>query len=152
MKRSRVLFLCTGNSARSQMAEAFLRKYAGDRFEVHSAGLEPKGIHPLTTRVMEEVGLPLDGHSSKSLQDYFMKVQIGYLITVCSKAEEQCPILPGLGQRYYWPFEDPAAFDGSEAEKLAKFREIRDQIDQRVQDWLREKQGDMHAHSGKRAT
>jgi arsenate reductase (thioredoxin) len=137
-KKPRVLFLCTGNSARSQMAEAFLRKHAGDRFEVHSAGLEPKGIHPLTVQVMEEVGIPLDGHRSKSLQEYFMKVQIGYLITVCSSAEEKCPTLPGVSKRLHWAFEDPAAYEGAEDEKLAKFREVRDQIDGRIQDWLRQ--------------
>ena len=138
MGKPRVLFLCTGNSARSQMAEAFLRKYAGDRFEVHSAGLEPKGIHPLTVQVLEEAGISLDGHASKSLQEYFMKVHIGYLITVCSDAEEKCPILPGVGKRIHWPFEDPAAAKGSDAEKLSKFREVRDQIEARILEWLRE--------------
>jgi len=137
-KKPRVLFLCTGNSARSQMAEAFLRKHAGDRFEVHSAGLEPKGIHPLTRQVMEEVGLPLDGQRSKSLDEYFMKVQIGYLITVCSNAETRCPTMPGVGVRLYWPFEDPAAFEGTEEERLAKFRQVRDQIEARILAWLDE--------------
>jgi len=137
-KKPRALFLCTGNSARSQMAEAFLRKHAGDRFEVHSAGLEPKGIHPYTRQVMEEVGIPLDSHRSKSLDEYFMKVQIGYLITVCSNAEEKCPIMPGVGIRMYWPFEDPAAFGGAEEEKLAKFREVRDLIEKRILAWLDE--------------
>jgi arsenate reductase len=99
--RPRVLFLCTGNSARSQMAEAFLRKHAGDRFEVHSAGLEPKGVHPYTRRVMEEEGIPLDGHRSKSLDEYFMKMHIGFLVTVCSNAEEKCPIMPGAGVRMH---------------------------------------------------
>ena len=137
-RKPRVLFLCTGNSARSQMAEAFLRKHAGDRFEVHSAGLEPKGIHPLTRQVMEEVGLPLDGHRSKSLDEYFMKVQIGYFITVCSDAETRCPTMPGVGARLYWPFEDPAAFEGTEEERLAKFRQVRDQIEARILAWLDE--------------
>ena len=137
--RPRVLFLCTGNSARSQMAEAFLRKHAGDRFEVHSAGLESKGIHPYTRRVMEEVGIPLDGHRSKSLDEYFMKMHIGYLVTVCSNAEEKCPIMPGAGVRMYWPFEDPANFQGSEGEKLAKFREIRDQIHEKIESWVKER-------------
>ena len=139
MKKPRVLFLCTGNSARSQMAEAFLRKYAGDRFEVHSAGLEPKGIHPLTVQVMEEAGISLEGQRSKSLQEYFMKVQIGYLITVCSQAEEKCPILPGVSTRIHWPFEDPAAFEGTVEEKLAKFREVRGEIEGEILEWLEEK-------------
>jgi len=137
-KKPRVLFLCTGNSARSQMAEAFLRKHAGDRFEVHSAGLEPKGIHPYTRQVMEEAGIPLDSHRSKSLDEYFMKVHIGYLVTVCANAEERCPIMPGAGVRMHWPFEDPAAFEGAEEEKLAKFREIRDLIEQQIMTWLDE--------------
>jgi len=138
MNKPRVLFLCTGNSARSQMAEAFLRKYAGDHFEVHSAGLEPKGIHPLTQQVMEEIGIPLEGHRSKSLDEYFIKMQIGYLITVCAHAEEKCPTMPGLGARVHWPFEDPAAFEGTEYGKLNKFRQVRDQIEAQVKAWIEE--------------
>lgn len=130
--KPKVLFLCTGNSARSQMAEAFLRKYAGDRFEVFSAGLEPSVINPLTIRVMEESGVDMTGHHAKGLDTFLGKVHFGYLITVCSKAEEKCPIFPGMGQRLHWPFDDPAAFQGSEAEKLAKFRQVRDEIESRV--------------------
>jgi arsenate reductase len=133
-----VLFLCTGNSARSQMAEAFLRKHAGDRFEVHSAGLEPKGIHPCARQVMEEAGISLDGHRSKSLDEYFMKTHIGYLVTVCANAEERCPFMPGARVHMHWPFEDPAAFEGTEKEKLAKFREVRDLIERRILAWLDE--------------
>ncbi|NMB87933.1 MAG: arsenate reductase ArsC [Chloroflexi bacterium] len=140
--KTRVLFLCTGNSARSQMAEAFLRHYAGDHFEVHSAGLEPKGIHPLTVQVMEEVGLPLTGQTSKSVSVYLGKVLFQYLITVCDKAEQNCPTnWPGVNQRLHWSFEDPAAFEGSDAEKLAGFRQVRDQIDQKVRDWLAQQTG-----------
>lgn len=135
MKKSRVLFLCTGNSARSQMAEAFLRKYTGDRFEAHSAGLEPKEINPYTYKVMEEIGIDLSDHRSKSLDEYMFKVHIGYLITVCSNAEEKCPIFPGMGIRIHWDLEDPAAFEGTEEEKLNKFREIRDQIEAHVKTW-----------------
>ena len=120
------------------MAEAFLRRYAGDRFEVHSAGMEPQEIHPLTIRVMEEAGISLEGQRSKSLQEYFMKVQIGYLVTVCSQAEEKCPILPGVSRRLHWPIEDPAAFQGADEKKLSKFREVRDQIEARVVEWLGE--------------
>ncbi len=134
--KPRVLFLCTGNSARSQMAEALLRKYAGDRFEVHSAGLEPKGVHPLTIRVLEEIGVDTRAHTSKPLTDYIGKTHFGYLITVCSNADERCPIFPGMGVRLHWPFEDPAAFQGSEEEKLARFRTVRDQIDERIRAWL----------------
>lgn len=132
----RVLFLCTGNSARSQMAEAILRKYAGDRFEVHSAGLEPKGVHPLTVRVLDEIGADTSLLTSKPLTTYMGKLHFGYLITVCSNADERCPIFPGMGARMHWPFEDPAAFQGSDAEKLTRFREVRDQIDARIRAWI----------------
>jgi arsenate reductase len=138
MKKPRVLFLCTGNSARSQMAEAFLRKYGGGRFEVYSAGLEPKGIHPYTLKVMEEAGVDMSVQSSKSLQEYIGKLHFGYLITVCSNAEEKCPIFPGMGVRIHWPFEDPAAFDGTDGAKLEKFRQVRDQISHRIEAWLDE--------------
>ena len=140
MHNPRVLFLCTGNSARSQMAEAFLRKYAGDRFEVYSAGLDPKPINPLTIKVMEEIGMDMSGQYSKPLTLYMGKVHFGYLITVCSNAEKECPIFPGMGMRLHWPFEDPAAFEGTEEEKLVKFREVRDQIDQKVHEWALEVQ------------
>jgi len=142
MSKIRVLFLCTGNSARSQMAEAFLRKYGGDRFEVYSAGLDPaKGIHPLTIKVMEERGFDMQGHYAKDIAQYLGKVHFGYLITVCDRAEQNCPIFPGMGQRLHWSFEDPVAFQGTEEEKLAKFREARDQIEARVRAWLQELDG-----------
>jgi len=134
--KSKVLFLCTGNSARSQMAEAFLRKYAGDRFDVFSAGLEPSVVNPLTICVMEEIGLDMSAHRSKNLLEYMGKVHFGYLITVCDRAEEKCPIFPGMGARLHWPFEDPAKVMGSEDEKLAKFRQVRDLIDSKVREWL----------------
>ena len=134
--KGKVLFLCTGNSVRSQMAEAFLRKYAGDRFEVFSAGLEPGVVHPYTIRVMNEVGVDMSKHRSKSLSEYMGKMHFGYLITVCDRAEKKCPIFPGMGIRMHWPFEDPAKEEGSEAEKLTKFRQVRDLIDLRVREWL----------------
>jgi len=137
MSKITVLFLCTGNSARSQMAEAFLRKYGSDRFEAHSAGIEPKGINPFTTRVMEEVGLSLADHSSKSVTTYLGKINFGYLITVCDHAEKNCPTtFLGISHRLHWSFEDPAAFVGTEAEKLEKFRQVRDQIDDEVRAWV----------------
>jgi arsenate reductase len=136
MNKIRVLFLCSGNSCRSQMAEAFLRKYAGDRFDVYSAGLEPSVVNPYTIRVMEEIGLDMSGHRSKSLLEYMGKVHFGYLITVCDRAEQKCPIFPGMGVRLHWPFEDPAKATGDEATKLAKFRQVRDQIDSKVKEWL----------------
>ena len=132
----RVLFLCTGNSARSQMAEAFLRKYGGDEFEAHSAGLEPKGMNPFTVKVMQEVGIDVSGQKSKGIGEYLGKVLFQYLITVCDDAEKNCPSTwPGISKREHWSFEDPAALEGTESEKLAKFREIRGQIEVRIKDW-----------------
>jgi arsenate reductase len=141
MIKAKVLFLCTGNSARSQMAEAFLRKYGGDQYDAYSAGTEPKGINPYTERVMEEVGINLSGQHSKHVKEYMGKVHFGYLITMCDEAEESCPTtFPGIGQRLHWSFEDPSAFTGSEDEKLAKFREVRNQIEQHIKTWLAEVQ------------
>jgi arsenate reductase len=120
------------------MAEALLRHYAPDHFEVHSAGLEPKGINPYTIRAMKEVGLDVSGGRSTDVMEYLGKVHMGYVITVCSNAEERCPIFPFGTQRLHWPFEDPAAFQGTDEEKAAKFREVRDLIDRRIQSWLRE--------------
>lgn len=136
--KPKVLFVCTHNSARSQMAEAFLRKYAGDRFDVYSAGLEPAEIHPYTRQVMAEVGMDLAGHTAKGLQQYLGQVHFAYLITVCSRADQLCPIFPGMGQRLSWPFEDPAAVEGTPGQKLDKFRQVRDQIEQRIKTWLAE--------------
>ena len=137
MNKIRVLFLCTSNSARSQMAEAFLRSYAGEKYEAHSAGLEPKEIHPLTRKVMDETGIDISRQYSKALKDYMGKVHFGYLITVCNEADEKCPTtFPGMGQRLRWSFEDPVRFVGTEEEKLNKFRVIRDLIRQKVQDWV----------------
>lgn len=138
MKKPRVLFLCTHNQARSQMAEAWLRAYGSDRFEAHSAGLEPLEIHPLTRQVLSEAGLDISGQRSKGLDEYIAKIHVGYLVTVCTNAEKNCPVYPGVGVRLYWPFEDPVTFAGGEEEKLAKFRHVRDQIKERVLEWLAE--------------
>ena len=133
----KVLFLCTGNSARSQMAEAFLRKYGGDRFEAYSAGLEPKGMNPFTVQVMDEVGISVRDQVSKDLRVYLGHINFGYLVTVCDHAEKNCPTtFLGVSQRLHWSFEDPAAVDGTADEKLAKFREVRDQIDEQVRQWI----------------
>jgi len=138
MEKMRVLVLCTGNSARSQMAEAFLRRYAGDRLEVHSAGLEPKGINPYTVRVMQEKGYDLSSHSSKDVGQYLGRVHFGTVITVCDRAEKNCPIFPGVSRRLHWPFDDPAEVTGTDEEKLEKFRQVRDQIEARIKTWLEE--------------
>jgi arsenate reductase len=141
MNKAKVLFLCTSNSARSLMAEAFLRNYAGERFEAFSAGLDPKGINPFTERVMDEIGVSLDGQYSKDVQEYLGKMHFGYLITVCDNAEKNCPTaFLGISHREHWSLEDPVKFQGSEEETLEKFREVRDQIGARIQAWLIENQ------------
>ena len=134
--KPRVLFLCTANSARSQMAEGLLRHYAGDRFEVYSAGLELKRINPYTLRVMDEIGIDLHDQRSKSVSTYLGRMVFSYVITVCSNAEANCPIFPGYTIRMHWPFDDPAAATGSDDEKMAQFRVARDRIAARIQDWL----------------
>ncbi len=138
MRKAQVLFLCTGNSARSQMAEALLRKYGDEKFEVYSAGLEPSVINPFAVKVLDEIGVDSKGQYSKPLSLYIGKKEFDYLITVCSNADEKCPVFPGMGKRMHWPFEDPAAFQGTEEEKTIIFREIRDQIKGKIQAWLEE--------------
>lgn len=139
MSKPTVLFLCTGNSARSQMAEAWLRKYAGDQFEVLSAGTDPKGINPLTIEAMNEVGISLDGHRSKSLGEYLGKITVNHVIVVCSGADQECPrVWPFALNRHFWPFDDPAAATGTHEEQLASFRRVRDQIEARIKNWLSE--------------
>jgi len=132
-----VLFLCTGNSARSQMAEAILRSKAGDRFEAASAGMDPKGVNPLTVCVLEEIGLSTDDLQSKPSSQFLGKVAVRYAVIVCENANQSCPrIYPFATKTLYWPFEDPAAFEGTDDERLAKFREVRDQIADRIEEWL----------------
>jgi len=138
-RKPTVLFLCTGNSARSQMAEAILRQRAGDRFEVHSAGLAPVPIHPLTVRVLEEAGYDLGGQRSRSVRGYFGSMLITHAISVCDAAAEEGPrLLPGALHLHPWPFPDPAAVEGGEAARLEAFRAARAAIEQRVDAWLRE--------------
>ena len=137
MTKQKILFLCTGNSARSQMAEAFVRKYPHDRFEAHSAGLEPKGLNPLTVKVMDEIGIDVAGQQSKGMDDYLGKMHFQYLVTVCDDADKNCPTgIPGVEHRMHWSFQDPAALHGTEEEKLAKFREVRDLIEEKITNWL----------------
>ncbi len=139
LEKPNVLILCTGNTARSQMAEAFLKKYAGDCLEVFSAGFEPRDINPLTRTVMAEKGFDLSEHYSKGVQDFLGKKEFRYLIIVCEVADKLCPKnFPGVVYRVFWPFDDPAAVMKSDEEKLAKFRQVRDQIDRRIQEWLQE--------------
>lgn len=139
MKKQNILFLCTGNSARSQMAEAFLRQHGGGQFEVFSAGIDPKSINPFTYKVMAEKGFNLSGHYSKLVNEFAGKHEFDYLITVCDEADKNCPVgLVKAAQRMHWSFEDPAAFKGSEEERLAKFREVRDLIERKVIAWVKE--------------
>ncbi len=134
-----VLFLCTANSARSQMAEAILRRHAGDRFNVHSAGLNPQPIHPLALQVMEEAGYDLSRHTSKSVKEYLGMKNFAFVISVCSNATHDCPrIFPNAGNILTWPFDDPADPGTPEAQMLEKFRVVRDEIQTRLTNWLEE--------------
>lgn len=139
----RVLFLCTGNSARSQMAEAFLRTLGGDRFEPHSAGLHATAIHPLTEQVMAERGIDIRGQRSKDLSEYLGRVHFGLLITVCDRAVEECPIFPGVATRLHWSLDDPVAADGSDEELLEAFRRVRDEIERHVRELVTAEQADL---------
>jgi arsenate reductase len=131
-EQKRVLILCTGNSARSQMAEGLLRHLAGARFEVASAGVSPSHVRPEAIKVMQEIGIDISGHHSKSV-DEFVGQEFDYVITVCDNANEQCPIFPGKTQRLHWSFDDPAAAQGEEETRLRVFRRVRDEIRQRLQ-------------------
>ena len=130
-ERKRVLILCTGNSARSQMAEGLLRAMANDIVEVRSAGVSPTRVRPEAIAVMREIGIDISGHSSKSV-DEFTNEQFDFVITVCDNAREQCPIFPGETKRIHWSFEDPAAAGGDEAARLVVFRRVRDEIEARL--------------------
>jgi arsenate reductase len=131
-KKKRVLFLCTGNSARSQMAEALLRHLAGETFEVFSAGTQPKGVHPRTVEVMKEIGIDVSRHTSKDVQQ-FLGEKFDYVITVCDRAKQQCPIFPGA-EPIHWGFDDPA--DAAATREVETFRRVRDEIMQRLRLFL----------------
>lgn len=135
MTRQRVLFLCTHNSARSQMAEGCLRALAGDRFAVESAGTEETQVNPLAVRAMGEAGVDLSGHRSKTL-DGFLDQPWDYVITVCDSANERCPVFPRSARRLHWSFQDPSRASGTEEERLQVFRRIRDEIEARIRGWL----------------
>ncbi len=123
-----VLILCTGNSCRSHLAEGVLRTAAGEVVDVQSAGSDPAGyVHPLAIRVMKEIGIDISGHRSKHLKD-FLQRPIETVITVCAKADQACPTFPGQVNRYHWSFDDPAKAEGTEEQKLAVFRRVRDEI------------------------
>lgn len=138
MNMTKVLFLCVHNSARSQMAEAFLKKYGGERFLAESAGLEPGVLNPYVVRAMTESGIDISGNQTKSVFDLFNAGRVfQVVITVCSReAAERCPIFPGLAERHHWPFADPSTFTGSDDEIMAKVREVRDEIRDAVMGFL----------------
>ncbi len=135
----RVLFVCSANSARSQMAEGFLRALAGDAFEAASAGTLPQAVHPLAIVVMDERGIDISGQQAKGLHEYMGKTQFDHLITVCDRAEKACPVFPGKGAREYWPMADPLYVKGGDEERLATFREVRDLIEAHVRRFLVER-------------
>jgi arsenate reductase len=130
-----VLILCTGNSARSQMAEGLLRHESGARCEVHSAGTHPTGLRPEAVAVMNELGIDISAHRSKSV-DEFRGREFDFVITVCDNANAACPVFPGNTQRLHWPFEDPAAVTGTLAVRLDAFRRVRDQIRVKVREFV----------------
>lgn len=132
--KQKILFICQHNSGRSQIAEAYLKKFAGDQLEIESAGLEPaENINPLVVEVMKEEGIDLSKKKPQSVFELFKAGKLySHVITVCHDSENQCPVFPGITQRWHWPFPDPAKVEGSHGEKLSKVREIRDQI----KNWL----------------
>lgn len=137
--KKRILVICGHNSARSQMAETFLKEQGGDRFEVESAGLEPTQINPLVVTVMKEIGHDLSQNKTKSAFDFFKQGRLfDYVITVCDAGTDQkCPVFPGIVQRLHWPFPDPEDLLGTDEEKLAGVRNIRDQIKGKVSEWVK---------------
>ena len=139
MDNIRVLFICGHNSGRSQIAEAFLNKIAGDRIHVESAGLEPKPVNSLVVEVMQEIGFDLSKAKSDSVFEFFKEGRLyDYVITVCDEtAAGQCPVFPGITKRFHWPFMDPEALTGNHEEKLEALREIREQIREKVSDWVK---------------
>lgn len=138
MKKIRVLVLCTGNSARSQMGEGFFRQEGGEAYEVFSAGTRPSQVRPEAIHVMRELGIDISGNRSKSVEE-FGGQPFDYVVTVCDNARDNCPVFPGGGQRVHWSLEDPAAVRGTEEERCAAFRRIRDQVQERVKAFFREK-------------
>ena len=132
-----MLILCTGNSARSQMAEGLLRQQAADRFEVFSAGTKPSSVRPEAIAVMNEIGIDISGHRSKGITE-FTGQEFDYVVTVCDNARALCPVFPGRSRQLHWPFDDPAAVAGSQAQREAAFRKVRDQLHARILEFLRD--------------
>jgi arsenate reductase len=143
--KTNILFVCIHNSARSQMAEAFLNHLGADRFEAQSAGLEPGKLNPVVVEAMREVGIDISNNRTKSVSDMMKSgQQFSYVITVCDEASaERCPVFPGAGTRLHWSFADPSSFRGAPAEVLSKTRDVRDAIKRRVTQWCAEKGSDI---------
>lgn len=133
--RIRVLFVCTGNSARSLMAEALVRQKGGDAFEVHSAGTEPRGVNPLTLNVLAEAGIDASWARSKSVTEYLGQ-RFDYVVTVCDEARQVCPVFPGVHESLHWGYEDPAKAEGTEEERLAVFRRVFIQLGERINQFM----------------
>lgn len=137
----KVLFLCVGNSARSQMAEGLLRELGGGRFEAYSAGMEPSEVHPLAIKVMEEIGIDISRQQSKSVVKYLGTGHFGYIITLCGRDEDNCPTsFPDISVRLHWPLEDPAA-PGPAGQQPEAFRKIRDRLREMITKWIQETEG-----------
>jgi arsenate reductase len=136
--KQKVLFICVHNSARSQMAETYLKDFAGDRFDVESAGFEPGVINPLVVEVMKEEGYDLSQNTTQSVFDLFKEGKLyDHVITVCDESSgQQCPVFPGITSRLHWPFADPSSFEGTWDEKLAQTREVRDTIKAKIKGWI----------------
>ena len=139
MAKQKVMFVCIHNSARSQMAEELLRKLAGDRFEVESAGIEPGKLNPVVVEVLKEIGMDITGKKTQAVMDLLKQSKLySYVITVCDETSaERCPIFPGVAKRLHWGFTDPSKFEGTWEEKIEKTRVVRDQIKQKIQEWIR---------------
>ncbi len=133
----RVLFLCTGNSCRSQMAEGLLRHFGNNKFEAFSAGVNPSFVHPLAIKVMKEIGIDISDHRSKSVTE-FLGQSFDYVITVCDKAKESCPNFLGQVRKIHWSFQDPAEANGSEEERLKVFEKVRDEIKEHILSFIKE--------------
>ena len=140
MSKKKVLFICVHNSARSQMAEAFLNQICREEFEAHSAGLEPGKLNPIVVEAMQEIGMDISANQTKGVFDLFKSGRtFAYVITVCDETSaERCPIFPGVTTRLHWTFTDPSAFPGTHEEKLACTREVRDAIRARIEEWCAE--------------
>lgn len=140
MDKIKVIFVCVHNSARSQMAEAFLKKHGGDKFEVTSAGIEPGTLNPVVVEVMKEIGIDISNNKTKSVFDFYKNGSFfNYVITVCDESQsETCPIFPGVVKQIHWSFADPSSFKDNFEEKKAKTRKVRDEIETKIKQWLEE--------------